>query len=253
MGTIHEINHPYHPFGGPFMEPPISFFCGASILRSRLWVIKKNRPVEVAAAETQDINLKSFTEIQEKQPKTSLPKQFLPRKNPNINPINQWIHSVSFQKKATNFWSSQLLLPFSGRVKAAPLDVLTRGSGESEELLPLVAILRRWSSHWGFPREFGCFFSLDVLNQWMFFNGNLGFSREFWIWIVFFNESEKPFISYIGIIMDVPRKSQNFPNDVNSWEFWAYHWCFTEIPVPFQDFQWLPREFEGNWWWFTGI
>ena len=63
----------------------------------------------------------------------------------------------------------------------------------------------------------GCFGSMDVC-QW-----ELGIFKGILNLDGFFNESKKPYISYIGIIMNVPRKSQNFPNHVNSWEFWDYH------------------------------
>jgi hypothetical protein len=133
----------------------------------------------VAAAETQDINLKSFTEIQEKQPNNKSSKTVSSKKK-SKHQSNQSVNSFSvFPEK------SDKLLIFSAAFAVF-------GSGEScafRCLDPWQRRVRRASStcchprtliqSLGISREFGCFFSMDVLNQWMFVNGNLGFSREF--------------------------------------------------------------------------
>ena len=148
MGTIHEINHPYHPFGGPFMDPPISFFCGASILWSRhLWVIKKKSTRWGGSCRNSGHQLEIIHRNRRKTTKNKSSKT-VSSKEKSKHQSNQSVNSfsVSFQKKQQ---TSDLLscAVASGRVKAAPpLDVLARSRTKAEELLPLVAILGRWIS-----------------------------------------------------------------------------------------------------------
>ena len=207
MGTIHEINHPYHPFGGPFMEPPISFFCGASILRSRLWVIKKSTRWG-GSCRNSGHQLEIFHRNPRKTTKNKSSKTVSSKKK-SKHQSNQSVNSFSvFPKK------SDKLLIFSAAFAIF-------GSGEScafRCLDPWQRRVRRASSTCCHPQ---------TLIQ------SLGISTG--IWMFFFTgcfESMDVFQWELGIFKGILNLDCFFQWIRETFHIlhWDYHGCSTEIP-----------------------
>ena len=237
MGTIHEIK-PSIPsiWGSIYGPPPYLFFC-ASILGSRLWVIKKSTRWG-GSCRNSGHQLEIIHRNPRKTAKNKSSKMFVSSKKKSKHQSNQSVNSFSvFPKK------SDKLLIFSAAFAVF-------GSGEScafRCLDPWQRRVRRASStcchprtliqSLGISREFGCFF------QWMFwingclsmgtwdFQGNFEFGWFFqWIqetlhilhWDYHECSTEIPKFSKtmwihgnFGIIIDVPRKSLFLSNTLS--------------------------------------